>query len=350
MCCNRRPVALDHPPVDATVVVATDIPRRDPIELRPVRVRADRIDPGIPLAARLEKRRGRNVRLLLGAGMKLLVEFLQRLQKAGLLRERKADRSRTPRPRRRRLVDQAALCLGNVSPGIAIGRMQPTAAEIDWKCRISAHRPRASAEPRPGLHDETIDMRVHEPPACGDTSRAAAHNYDLGIAVGHALFRGDLDRDVRFDRPTDRAVPTMPVHAVSMPILSPRSKGQQRLFAFTKSTPTRALFTAGPRKPVRLETLPNGAATPPHSQICGLDCQRILGARVAVEFGVEAANRFDLGGQGLVTQKSALMRERNPELVGASIASAGAQDWPTRPIRLVVGASAGGGTDISARL
>jgi len=37
-------------------------------------------------------------------------------------------------------------------------------------------------------------------------------------------------------------------------------------------------------------------------------------------------------------------------IVGASIASAGAQDWPTRPIRLVVGASAGGGTDISARL
>src|SRR5262245_15842158 len=249
MCCNRRPVALDHPPVDATVVVATDIPRRDPIELRPVRVRADRIDPGIPLAARLEKRRGRNVRLLLGAGMKLLVEFLQRLQKAGLLRERKADRSRTPRPRRRRLVDQAALCLGNVSPGIAIGRMQPTAAEIDWKCRISAHRPRASAEPRACLHDETIDMRVHEPPACCDTSRAAAHNYDLGIAIGHALFRGDLDRDVRYDRATERAVPTMRVHVISLPILSPRSRRQQRPFAPTKSTPTRALSAAGLREP-----------------------------------------------------------------------------------------------------
>jgi tripartite-type tricarboxylate transporter receptor subunit TctC len=37
-------------------------------------------------------------------------------------------------------------------------------------------------------------------------------------------------------------------------------------------------------------------------------------------------------------------------IIGASIGSAGAQDWPTRPIRLVVGASAGGGTDISARL
>jgi hypothetical protein len=35
-------------------------------------------------------------------------------------------------------------------------------------------------------------MRVHERPAGGDTSRAAAGNYDLGIAAGHALLCGDL--------------------------------------------------------------------------------------------------------------------------------------------------------------
>ena len=52
----------------------------------------------------------------------------------------------------------------------------------------------------------------------------------------------------------------------------------------------------------------------PQAQICGLDCRRILDVRVAVEFGVEAANCFDLDGQGLVTQKSAFMRERDPEL------------------------------------
>src|SRR5262249_10052505 len=254
---RRLPLALSRRQVDATAVVATDIPRRDPIELRPVRVRADRIDPGIPLAARLEKRRGRNVRLLVGEGRKLVVEFLERLQKAGLLRERKADRSRTPRPRRRRLVDQAALCLGNVSPGIAIGRMQPAAAEIDWKCRISAHRPRASAEPRPCLHDETIKMRIHEPPACGDTSRAAAHNYDLGIVVGHALFRTGLGRDVRFDRATDRAVPTMPVHEFSMPILSPRSKRQNGFLRPQSQRPLARSPLPALGNSSRLETLTN---------------------------------------------------------------------------------------------
>ena len=49
--------------------------------------------------------------------------------------------------------------------------------------------------------------------------------------------------------------------------------------------------------------------------------------RVAVEFGVEAANCFDLGGQGLVTQKSAFMRERDPEL--PDVAQRFAMYWKT---------------------
>src|SRR5712691_13402804 len=37
-------------------------------------------------------------------------------------------------------------------------------------------------------------------------------------------------------------------------------------------------------------------------------------------------------------------------IIGAGSRPALAQEWPTRPIRLVVGAGAGGGTDIAARL
>jgi tripartite-type tricarboxylate transporter receptor subunit TctC len=37
-------------------------------------------------------------------------------------------------------------------------------------------------------------------------------------------------------------------------------------------------------------------------------------------------------------------------IIGAGIGPAPAQEWPTRPIHLVVGAGAGGGTDIAARL
>jgi hypothetical protein len=100
-------------------------------------------------------------------------------------------------------------------------------------------------------------MRIHEPPACGDTSRAAAHNYDLGIVVGHALFRTDLDRDVRFDRATDRAVPTMPVHEFSMPILSPRSKRQNGFLRPQSQRPLARSPLPALGNSSRLETLTN---------------------------------------------------------------------------------------------
>src|SRR5262249_51450942 len=82
---DHRPVALDHPPVYATVVIAADISRRDPLKLRPIRIGADRVDQGIPRTERLEKCRRRNVRLFLARGMELFAEFLQRLQKVRLL-------------------------------------------------------------------------------------------------------------------------------------------------------------------------------------------------------------------------------------------------------------------------
>src|SRR5262249_15722183 len=115
---------------------------------------------------------------------------------------------RMPRPRWRRLVDRAALRLGNFSPGITVGRVQPPAPEIDWKFRVFAHRPCPSAEPRPCLHHEAINMRVHKPPARRDTTAASAHNENLGIAAGHGLFRGDLDRAIH------RAVSTISVRPV----------------------------------------------------------------------------------------------------------------------------------------
>jgi hypothetical protein len=82
-------------------------------------------------------------------------------------------------------------------------------------------------------------MRVHEPPARGDTSGASAHNENLGIAAGHESFRGDLHRDVSLDRATHRAVPTISVRPV-VPILSPRSPRRQPLFALTTSNASRA--------------------------------------------------------------------------------------------------------------
>jgi len=56
--------------------------------------------------------------------------------------------------------------------------------------------------------------------------------------------------------------------------------------------------------------------------------------RVAVESGLESANRFDLGGQSLVAEKPALLRERDPEL--SDVAQTFTMDWinrdPKRPL------------------
>ena len=196
---DHRPIAADHTIVHAGVIVAPEIARRHPIELRPVDVGADRIDQIIPAAARLEKCRGWAIRCSLGQRAEPLVEFLERPQKVALLLDRKADRKRKPPPGRRRRVDRAACSLGDLPPGIAVGRVQPAAAEIERKLRSVADRPRPPAEPQPCLDDETLDAGVNEPPAGRDTGGAAADNHNLGLAAGHssdwnAFGRGDRAR------------------------------------------------------------------------------------------------------------------------------------------------------------
>jgi hypothetical protein len=143
---DRRAVALEHPPVDAAVVVTTEITGRDPLEVRPADIGADRVDQAVPAAERLEKGRGRNV-VAVGERIEPLLELLQRVEKGALLRQRETDGCRASPPRRRRLVDRAALCLGDTRPGIAVGRVQPAAAEVDCRSRAVGDRPRPPAEP-----------------------------------------------------------------------------------------------------------------------------------------------------------------------------------------------------------
>ena len=190
---DHRPVALDHAPVHAAVVVALEIPRREPVELGAADIAADRGDELVPATVRREKGRGRDVGRVLGERIEPLVEVPQRVEEGSLLRQRKPDRRRRPLPRRRRFVDRATLRHGDRVPGIAVGRMQPAAAEIE----CCAGRPSPSAEPRPRLDDQAVDARVGEPPARRDSGRAAADDHHLGIAAGHALFR-----DVESSKPT----------------------------------------------------------------------------------------------------------------------------------------------------
>ena len=185
---DHSPIALHNSPIDPAVRIPSEVPRRYAIELRSADVRAYRVDERVPRPLRLEEAFGCNIGLLLGKRIEALMKFPLCLEKGELLRERKSDRSRRSHPRRRRFVDRAALRLSRAAPRIAVGGVQPTAAEIDGTCRVLGGRPRPSAKPRPRLKQETLDPRVGDPPRRGNTSRAAADDYHLSIAaVGHAL-------------------------------------------------------------------------------------------------------------------------------------------------------------------
>src|SRR5206468_9292627 len=103
----------------------------------------------VPAAARFKEARGRNVGHRIGGGIEPRTKLYERAQEACLLGKRKADRHREPQPGRRRLVDRQSLRPGDLRPWIAIGRVQPAAAEVDWEFRAGADSPGPPAEPRP---------------------------------------------------------------------------------------------------------------------------------------------------------------------------------------------------------
>src|SRR5262249_42419380 len=93
-------------------------------------------------------------------------------------------RHRAAPPGRPRAVERTVLRRRDFPPGIAVGGMQPAAAEVDRKCRAFAGRPGPPAQARPRLDHETVDTGIHEPPAGGDPGCTAADNHHFGIA-GH---------------------------------------------------------------------------------------------------------------------------------------------------------------------
>src|SRR5580693_8591246 len=99
---------------------------------------------------------------------------MDRRLKVLLLGWRKSDVQGTARPGRPRRVDLGALFLRDLHPRIAVGRMQPAAAEIERESRGIGHRPGAAAEPRAGFDDETIDRSLVQAARRGDAGRTAA--------------------------------------------------------------------------------------------------------------------------------------------------------------------------------
>ena len=53
--------------------------------------------------------------------------------------------------------------------------------------------PGSSAKPRPRLHDQAINLCVGEPPARGDSGRAAADDHHFGISPGHTFIPATVE-------------------------------------------------------------------------------------------------------------------------------------------------------------
>ena len=118
---------------------------------------ADRADQLVPAAARLEQRGGRRIGLLRRRLRRRAEEFVLRLGGSRAVGQRKADRQRGPLQGGGVLSMVRPCASATVDPGIAVGRMQPAAAEIEREAGRVGDGPGAAAEPRPRLDDQAID-------------------------------------------------------------------------------------------------------------------------------------------------------------------------------------------------
>ena len=86
---NHRAVAVDHAPVHSAVVVALEIPDRDPLKVGAAHIAAHRADETVPAPLRLKICRCRDVGRVFGKRVELMKKALQGLEEFGLLRQRK---------------------------------------------------------------------------------------------------------------------------------------------------------------------------------------------------------------------------------------------------------------------
>ena len=200
MRSNRGAVALIHPPIYIGVGIVAEVERRNFLHFGAADIGANRIDHAVPAAAGIERGRCRHVRTAVSDRLEPFEKFILRRVEGRLFFRRKADGERGLLPGRQRLIDEPALRLDDRGPWIAVGGMQPAAAEIKRIAGIVMDRPGPAAEPRPRLDHQTVDCGLRQPPSRGNTRRAAADDGNIGIAFHHESAQNP-ERRFRRNRP-----------------------------------------------------------------------------------------------------------------------------------------------------
>ena len=120
-----------------------------------------------------------------------VIKSSERCQKFLLLGDGKSRLLESPFPRRRSLVDGKAIFLGDFSPYIPVGRVQPAASKIEWiSVCVGGESP--SPEARSRLQQNIGQPRPIEPPGGRNSRRAAAYHRDLGPSIA----QGDISPDM----------------------------------------------------------------------------------------------------------------------------------------------------------
>jgi hypothetical protein len=83
------------------------------------------------------------------------------------------------------LVNCPVLFLSNYSPRVSIGRVKPTAAEIERRSRRPCNSPRATAKPWASLDDQALHSRRMKSPGCRNAGRTATDDHHFAITICH---------------------------------------------------------------------------------------------------------------------------------------------------------------------
>jgi hypothetical protein len=183
---DQRAVAGRHPPVHRRLVVAPMVEGGDPVGLDPVGPGAAGRDQRVPGRGRVGEIRGRPVLPRLGRGVDPLPEGVALGPEGGLppLLPEGAVAGRAA-PGRGSAVDGEAEFVRHRDERVAIGRVQPVAAEVERVGPVRGRRPGAPADPATGLQDAERAPRFGQPPARPHAGGTRPDDDHIDIPLAH---------------------------------------------------------------------------------------------------------------------------------------------------------------------
>jgi len=154
---------------------------RDALQLGAVGPSADGAEQPVPAPVRLQQLDLGAVPRLERGALAGFVEAIARLHPV-LLRRLAEEPAYARPPIGQALVDLEPHLLRDAGPGIALGRVEPLAAQIGGQAKRSLDGVGTPAEPVPCLQNDHIEPRGDQATPGPDARGAGAHHHDVALA------------------------------------------------------------------------------------------------------------------------------------------------------------------------